>query len=249
MSRRCRIAVCIGAMFAVPGVFTALFVSTCRYIGLASLGVGAAILCFALLGALRRRVAARILQAALALCLAALLVAAGVTGARILRAAGASDADEKYLIVLGAQVQGDQPSQALRVRIDAAYAYLCAHPGAVAIVSGGQGADEQISEAACMARELEALGIDPARIWQEDRATDTRENFRFSLDLIEARTGARPDSVAFVTSSYHAYRAAEVARAAGVEASGIPAQTITRTEFANFFLREIVAVWYYALTG
>ncbi len=250
MSGKRAAAWCVCAVFTVFGGLTALLAPMLRYVGLVALCVGVVIACFLGLSALakKHRKAAIGLRIALSVCLALGLGAACVTGGRILRAAhGSAQAQCDYLIVLGAQVQGTSPSRHLRERIDAAYAYLCAHPQTVAVVSGGEGSDEEISEASCMARELAAMGIAPERIWQEDASTDTRENFRFSLALIEEKTHARPERVAFVTSDYHVYRAAKFAREAGCEPVGVSAHTSVRTEFVNFFLREIAAVWYYAI--
>lgn len=137
----------------------------------------------------------------------------------------------------------------LQERIDAAYCYLLDHPDAVCVVSGGQGRWEEISEAKCMYNELTAMGIDPQRIWMEDQATNTQENLRFSLDLIESRTGIRPEEIGLVSSEYHLYRAGLFAQEEQVTAIGIPARTAWISLRINYFLREIVAVWYYTLLG
>ena len=72
-----------------------------------------------------------------------------------------------YLLVLGAQVVGTQPSGVLSDRLEAALTYLQTYPQATAIVTGGQGPDEGISEARCMYNWLTERGIDPQRIWLE----------------------------------------------------------------------------------
>ena len=73
----------------------------------------------------------------------------------------------------------------LRQRIDAAADYLIAHPDAIAIVSGGMGPGEDVTEAACMAHSLVSAGIDSGRILLEDQATSTSENLRFSMELMD----------------------------------------------------------------
>ena len=129
------------------------------------------------------------------------ILVAAVTGCFIIRGAyGNPGQDCRYVIVLGAGVNGSVPSLSLRERIDAAYEYLVAYPQAICIVSGGQGNNEDISEAECMFRELTAMGIEADRVWMEDKATSTRENLRFSLALIEQRTGSRPESVGLISS-------------------------------------------------
>lgn len=154
-----------------------------------------------------------------------------------------------YIVVLGAKVNGTEPSRSLRERIDAACAYLNAHPETVAVLSGGQGSDEGISEAACMYRELVERGISPERLRQEDRATSTWENLRFSLELIQEETGSCPERLGLVSSEFHLYRAGLFAKQCGVEAVGIPAKTGNALYFANYFLREIAGVWHSILLG
>lgn len=63
-----------------------------------------------------------------------------------------------YVIILGGGVVGEQPSPALEQRILTAYDYLKNHPETKVIATGGLGGG-RISEAACIARTLEGLGI------------------------------------------------------------------------------------------
>ena len=53
----------------------------------------------------------------------------------------------EYLIVLGAQVKKTVPSKALRLRLETACEYLEEHPNTRAVLSGGQGSGEEITEA------------------------------------------------------------------------------------------------------
>ena len=69
-------------------------------------------------------------------------------------------ATDSTVVVLGCQVKGEAPSLTLTERLDAAYDYLCSHPDAACILSGGQGDDEKISEAECMYRYLTKKGFD-----------------------------------------------------------------------------------------
>ena len=93
---------------------------------------------------------------------------------------------------------------------------------------------------------LTEMGIDPERIWMEDRATSTVENFQFSLALIEEKTGSRPDTLGVLSSEFHLLRARMFARQEGVTPVAIPARTTDLPTFLRYFLREIVMVWYYA---
>ncbi|MBR6119123.1 MAG: YdcF family protein, partial [Oscillospiraceae bacterium] len=47
-------------------------------------------------------------------------------------------------------------------------------------LSGGQGADECVSEAECMRRWLAEQGVPAEQMLLEDRSTDTAENMAFS---------------------------------------------------------------------
>jgi uncharacterized SAM-binding protein YcdF (DUF218 family) len=151
--------------------------------------------------------------------------------------------------VLGAGVNGTVPSLSLRERINGAYAHLTAHPHAACVVSGGQGNNELISEAQCMFNELTRMGIDESRIWMDDKSTSTRENLRFSMELIEEKTGNRPTQAAVISNEFHLFRASLFAKEQGLDMVGVPAKTTWITLHANYFLREIVAIWYYVILG
>jgi len=117
------------------------------------------------------------------------------------------------ILVLGAQVRGEAPGIALRERIGTAYDYLTANPEAKAILCGGQGAGEDITEAECMRRELVSRGITEERLILESRSTSTAENVRFARELAEDPSAA----AVIVTSHFHMYRAVRLAKACGWE--------------------------------
>lgn len=194
--------------------------------------------------------AVQILRRVFTVCLVIGLIAAGITEFFILKASrGDPDKHCDYMVVLGAKVRESGPSVSLWDRIYGAYDYLVEHPDVTAIVSGGQGADEPMTEAQAMYDALVDLGIDPSRIWLEDKATSTWENLNFTLDLIEEKTGNRPKTLGVVSSEYHLFRASLFAEKCGVEAVGIPAQTSRLSQKINHFMREVAGVWYYYLLG
>ena len=183
----------------------------------------------------------RVLTALLALG----FVALSITGGTIARSADGTDPPEAdYLIVLGCQVNGTTPSLMLRQRLDAAVSYLNTYPDAVAIVSGGMGPGEDITEAACMHSYLISAGIAPERIIQEPQSTNTMENLRFSMEYMEP--GA---SIAIVSNEFHLYRAGQMAQMLGLEPVLIPADTELPILTASYSLREIFAVWKFHLLG
>lgn len=184
-----------------------------------------------------------------AFVIAALLAFAAVETPIIAAAHTDADTDCKYLVVLGAGLHGSVPSLSLTDRLSAALAYLTEHPDTVAVVSGGQGPGENMTEAEAMAIWLEAKGIEPARIIEEREAVSTTENLANSFALIRER-GDEPDgNTAIVTSEYHLYRAKLMAKDLGVTAYGVAGNTSWPTLKANYFIREAFAVAYYWVFG
>ena len=181
--------------------------------------------------------------------LCVILLAFTITGTVIMSAGRTGSGEFQYLLVLGTAVNGTEPSSMLSDRIQTAYEYLTAHPDVICVVSGYQSGDGEISEAQCMYNELTKLGIDPERIWMEDQASSTVENFEFSLALIEEKTGSRPETLGVLSSEFHLLRATMFAKAQNVSAVTIPAKTSDFGTFVRYFLREIVLVWYYATIG
>lgn len=184
-----------------------------------------------------------------AILIVGVVIYAGTEALIIHASFGTPEKDVDYVVVLGAKVRPDGPSVSLQNRIDAAYAYLEAHPNVIAVVSGGQGTDEVMTEAACMYQQLTEMGIDPNRVWMEPEATSTWENLQYSLNLIQEKTGARPEVLGVVSSEYHLFRASLFAKKCGVEFAGIPAHTTNPAQMVNHFLREVAGVWHYILLG
>ena len=223
-----------------------------EFLGFISFCLSGVSICYILIGMLRhrRRMVAKMLRTVLStvLCFGILIFA--VTEAIVLSASkGDPDASCDYVIVLGARVQGTEPSISLSERINAAYDYLSAHPDTIAVLSGGQGEDEGISEAQCMFVELTGMGISADRLWLEDQSTSTWKNLHFSLNIIESKTGTRPTKAGVLSSEYHLYRAGLFAEDCGFEAVGIPAKTQRFTIRLNYFLREVAGVWHYLILG
>lgn len=242
----------LAAMLLLLGAAIYFLLPSYSFTGLVLLGLGALAVCYRLLHLLSRYAltTAKFLRLLLTICVCLSLLAAVVTGTVIYNTSlGNAEMSCDYIVVLGCGVNGTVPSLSLQNRIDAAYAYLSANPDTICVVSGGQGPDEDITEAACMKRELVEMGIETERIWEEDRSTSTIENLRFSLEVIEANAGHRPETIGIISSEYHLYRASLMAADQGVTAVGIPAKTSWFTLWANYHMREIVAVWAYLIFG
>lgn len=137
--------------------------------------------------------------------------------------------DKDYLIILGCGIRKDgTPSPLLRGRVDRALAFAKkqkeeTEKDLIFVTSGGQGPDEVISESESMKRYLLTQGVPADQILEEDRSTDTRENMRFSKELIWQRD---PEAkVGYVTTNYHVFRAGLCARRVKMRAQGMGADT------------------------
>lgn len=152
------------------------------------------------------------------------------------------NADSQYCIVLGAGVHGTTPSRVLNQRINAAYDFLTENPETFAILSGGQGPGEDITEAECMKQRLVAKGIDKNRLYLEDKSTSTEENMKFSKELIE-KLSPGTMKITVISSDTHLYRACFIAKENGFEPKGYYAYTDYHILRFTYTLREGVAVW------
>ena len=116
--------------------------------------------------------------------------------------------------------------------------YLESNPDTMVIVSGGQGADESVSEARGMQEYLLERGVAAERILVEENSTNTRENLLFSGELLDKQQ----DKVVLVTNNFHMFRALSIARKQGyiyiegLSAGSYPAMV------PNNLLREFLGV-------
>lgn len=148
------------------------------------------------------------------------------------------------VIVLGAGVNGTQPSLSLYTRLTAALDYLEENPDVPVVLSGGLGYGEEITEARCMYDWLTARGVEPERLILEERAGNTAENFAFSRELLEQR-GIDPaeSRTAVVTNDFHIARSLLIAARQGYgHAFGVPAKLPWLHLEVNYYLREAFAM-------
>ncbi len=153
--------------------------------------------------------------------------------------------DERAVIVLGAGLRGTRVSGLLARRLDAAYAYHLENPDAVIVVTGGQGAGEDIPEARAMKDYLVEKGVPEALIFEEDQSTSTEENFRFARRVLETHGLGADVPIAYVTNAFHCYRAGKYAALAGfTDVDAVPA-SIAAASVLSCYLREVLALLYY----
>ena len=167
-----------------------------------------------------------------------ILLLAGGTVLYVLGAADNTDFEEDAVIVLGTTVKGDQPTKSLQSRLDAAIEYHQKNPQASIIVTGGQGTDENDTEASVMASYLEKAGIPKDLIIKEDKATSTVENFELSKSYLN-----EGDRVCFISNDFHIYRAGVLAKEAGIDdATHYSAETPLFMTIPNAFRESIVVL-------
>ncbi|KRL13878.1 YdcF family protein [Schleiferilactobacillus perolens] len=154
---------------------------------------------------------------------------------------------QQYIIVLGAGLlHGDTVSPLLAARIERGMKFYRkqiakGQPAPKMIFSGGQGADEKLSEAKAMRTYAVLHGIPLEDTLLEDMSTTTQENLRFSDALIQKRELTKHYRAIFVSNNYHIFRAGLFARNAGLSANGKGAHT-SFYYLPNAVLREFVAV-------
>lgn len=147
-------------------------------------------------------------------------------------------------VVLGAQVKPYGPSMLLQQRIYAGEKYLTENPNAVAVVTGGKGNDEIMSEAQCMYENMTSDGIDKDRIYREDKAENTQQNIKYSYEVI--KDNGLNENLAIVTDSYHQLRARLIAYKQNINTKIGAVNTTNKfvgiASYPTFFVREWIAI-------
>lgn len=121
-----------------------------------------------------------------------------------------------YVVVLGAGLWGDTPSQVLSYRLNSTIELIKELPEDVKIVvSGGQGPGETITEAEAMKKYLVAAGVAEDRIIKEDKSTNTLENLQYTKELIRTFDSKDDIDITLVTSTFHMFRSKTLAKRVG----------------------------------
>ncbi len=153
--------------------------------------------------------------------------------------------DKDYVVILGCRIRPDGTLYPLiRGRVDRAVAFMRAQLAAtgkraILVPSGGQGADEPMSEAEAMARYMREQGVPEDGILIEDRSRTTKENLRFSRALLSDEE--KEKRTAFSTSSYHVCRGGILANEMGWNIDGMGSHTKWYF-WPNAFLREFIGL-------
>lgn len=160
-----------------------------------------------------------------------------------------SDETEKvdYIIVLGAKINGEMPSYTLRERLDTAALFLHGNPETRAVVCGGQGADEVVTEAYAMKKYLVSKGIESDRILEEGESRNTLSSVENAKEIIEAQEAQNGYTAAVVTSETHLFRARLIMKKFGLGPLGIAAKTPYRGLLVTNAVREYFSVVFLAM--
>lgn len=134
-----------------------------------------------------------------------------------------SDQGEATVIVLGCKVHEEQPSLMLKRRLQKAQEYLEKNPQANCVVSGGMGENESYTEAHVMEKFLVEQGINPNRIYEENRSTNTDTNIKNSLEVIKQE--GLSENLIICSDGFHQLRAWLYVRRNGMDAKAISGKT------------------------
>lgn len=154
---------------------------------------------------------------------------------------------EDAVIVLGCGIRGKNVSAVLAYRLDKTVEYYNKNQYAIIVVSGGQGPQEEITEAEAMKQYLITKGIPEDKIIKEERATSTTENIVYSKEILDTKFD-KEYKVVVITNNFHIYRASKIAKKAGLDATHFNAKVKWDTIVANY-IRETMGVAKYWVLG
>lgn len=146
-----------------------------------------------------------------------------------------------YIIVLGSGLIGKKVPPLLASRINKAVEVWRKNPEAIIVFSGGQGADELVSEASAMkdyALEHHKDLVED-KLFIEDQSVNTYQNFLFSKKIIEQQ--GKNQKGLFVSNNFHIFRASLYARKVKLRAQGVGSPTASYY-LPNAFTREFIAL-------
>jgi uncharacterized SAM-binding protein YcdF (DUF218 family) len=155
--------------------------------------------------------------------------------------------EEDVVIVLGAGLSGDKISMTLKARLDQALYYMQQNPDVIIVVTGGQGPQEDITEAFAMKEYLLEAGVSQDAILLEDQSTSTVENLRFAKEILD-KEFSKNYKVAVITNDFHTYRALVTAKQTGLDSVGFSAPSQWYM-LPVFYTREFFAVLHVWLFG
>ena len=154
----------------------------------------------------RRWMKSKWVKAFIALILVGVLVFGTLLGAVLHGSYDHVEGEPNIMVILGCQVKPWGPSVLLQDRINKAADYLQSHPNVMVVASGGQGADEPMTEARAIYDALVERGISGERILLEEQSINTIQNLRYSIALLEQAGHDVDQDIVVVSNGFHLTR-------------------------------------------
>jgi uncharacterized SAM-binding protein YcdF (DUF218 family) len=231
-----------GIIFALYGGIVLVILGTGAWFNFVFAGIGVFLI---LLGALWKiKGFPGWLKAAIIIVLVLAIAVTAFFEYRIISFAKAEPEDNAdYVIILGAKVNGSNPSVEFSARIREAMSYLVKNPRTKVITTGAQGPDENMSEAEAAEKVILGARIHEDRIIREDRSTSTAENLANAADIIRSK-GSDPSraKVVIVSSAFHLYRASQYAKSIGYENVSYAGSNGLFLLIPQYYFREFAAL-------
>lgn len=153
--------------------------------------------------------------------------------------------NQDFVIVLGCGLNKDKVTPLLASRINRGIEFYKKQSQVTTppkmIFSGGQGNDEEISEALAMCRYAISNGVPEDDCIMEDKSVNTLQNMIFSKAIMEKIKGSSVYNSIFVTNNFHLFRAGIYARKAKLKSQGIGSKT-AKFFIPNALIREYIAI-------
>ena len=153
--------------------------------------------------------------------------------------------NQDFVIVLGCGLNKDKVTPLLASRINKGIEFYKKQAQVITppkmIFSGGQGNDEEISEALAMCRYAISNGVPEEDCIMEDKSVNTLQNMIFSKEIMEKIKGSSVYNSIFITNNFHLFRAGIYARKAKLKSQGIGSKT-AKFFIPNALIREYIAI-------
>jgi uncharacterized SAM-binding protein YcdF (DUF218 family) len=150
----------------------------------------------------------------------AFLLFLGVTGFRIVRAAGETPAHKAdAIVVFGAAQYAGRPSPVYKARLDHAFELFQKGMAPVVITTGGAGQDQEFSEGSVGRDYLARRGIPEKDLIAETQSSDTAQSAERVANIM--RANGMHTTIA-VSDAYHVFRIRALLEHKGVQAEVAP---------------------------
>lgn len=160
----------------------------------------------------------------------------------------AQAAQADCIFVLGGGIKGDQPTHTLRNRLAVALGVMERNPDAHVIVCGGQGDDEEYTEASVMYNWMTEHGADPERIVMESASRNTVQNIANAREIC-AQNGWSTERVAALSSGFHLFRVRHIMEQSGLTPCAVAAPSGNPAMRVLFCIREYFSIAKLVLSG